>query len=76
MSKLFCINDLIRFMIKEAEKLMNGSVNEDNLFLVHDDLVLMTVKETITRMKENNYFHHWLLPKNGLRIGQIILEAL
>ena len=25
MSKLLCINDLIRFMIKEEEKLMNGS---------------------------------------------------
>ena len=41
MSKLFCINDMIRFMMKEAEKLMNGSVNEDKLFSVHDDLVLM-----------------------------------
>ena len=41
MSKLLCINDMIRFMMKEAEKLMNGSVNEDKLFIVHDDLVLM-----------------------------------
>ena len=24
----------------------------------------MTVKEKITWMKENNYFHHWLLPMN------------
>ena len=48
---------------------MNGSMNEDNLFIVHDDSVLMTVKETITRMKENNYFHHWLLTMNGFQDG-------
>ena len=48
MSKLLCINDLIRFMMKGEDKLMNGSLNEDDLFIVHDALVFMTVKETIT----------------------------
>ena len=48
---------------------MKGSVHEDNLFIVHDDLVLMTVKETIIRMKENNYSHCWFLPMNGLQDG-------
>ena len=48
---------------------MNKSVNEDDLFIVHDALVLMTTKETIIRMKENNYFHHWLLPMNGFQDG-------
>ena len=48
---------------------MNKAVNEDNVFIVHDALVLMTVKETITWMKENNYFHHWLLPMNGFQDG-------
>ena len=47
MSKLCCITDLIRFMMKESEKLMKGSVHEDNLFIAHDALVLMTAKETI-----------------------------
>ena len=35
-SKFFCITDLIWFIMKEAEKLMKGSVNEDDLFIVHD----------------------------------------
>ena len=48
---------------------MNGSVNEDDLFIVHDALVLMKIKETITWMKENNYFRHWLLPMNGFKDG-------
>ena len=58
-------------MMNEAEKLMNGSVNvnEDNLFIVHDALVSMTERETITWMKENNYSHHWLLPMNGFQDG-------
>ena len=41
-------------MIKEAEKLMKGSVHEENLFIVHGDLVLTTAKETIKWIKENN----------------------
>ena len=53
--------------MKEAEKLMKGSVHEDNLFIFHDALVLMTAKETIKCMKENNYFHRWLLPMNGFQ---------
>ena len=69
MSKFCCITDLIRFMMKEAENLMKGSVHEDNFFIFHDDLVLMTAKETIEWMKEKNYFHRWLLPMNGLQDG-------
>ena len=60
---------MIRFMIKEAEKLMKGSVHEDYLFIVHDALVLMTAKETIKWMKYNNNFYYWLLPMNGLQDG-------
>ena len=42
MSKFFCITDLIRFMMKEAENLMKCSVHEDDFFIFHDALVLMT----------------------------------
>ena len=48
---------------------MKGSVHEDNLFIVHDSLVLMTAKETIKWMKEKNYFHRLLLPMDGLQDG-------
>ena len=43
--------------MKEGEKLMKGSVHEDDLFIVHDDVVLMIEKETITWMRKNNYLH-------------------
>ena len=55
--------------MKEADKLIKGSVHEGDLFIVHDALVLMTQKETIKWMKENNYFHRWLLPMNGFQDG-------
>ena len=57
MSKFCFITDLIRFMMKKEENLMKGSVHEDDFFIVHDALVLMTAKETIQWMKEKNYYH-------------------
>ena len=69
MSKFCCITDLIRFMVKEAENLMKGSVHKNYFFIVHDALVLMTAKETIGSMKDKNCFHCWLLPMNGFQDG-------
>ena len=48
---------------------MKASVHEDDLFIVHDALVLMTAKETIKWMKGKNCFNHWLLLMNGLQDG-------
>ena len=66
MSKFCCITNLIRFIMKEVESLMKGYIHEDDLFIVHGALVLMTAKKTIEWMKEKNCFHHWLLLMNGL----------
>ena len=46
MSKLCCITNLIRFIMNEAEKLMEGSDHEEYFFIVHNALVLITEKET------------------------------
>ena len=67
MSKFCCITDLIHFTKNEAEKLMKGSVNEDDFYIVHDDLVLMTATKTINWMKQNGYLTRWLPPLNGLQ---------
>ena len=48
---------MIGFMVKKGEELMKRSVHEDNLFIVHDDVLLMTEKETIAWMRKNNYLH-------------------
>ena len=76
MSKFCCITDLIWFMMKEAENLLKGSVHEDDFFIFHDALVLITAKETIEWMKEKNFFHSWLLPMNGLQNGHLMMGAL
>ena len=48
---------------------MKEYVHDDGLFIAHDYVVLMTAKEAITWMKDNNYFHRWFLPMNGLQDG-------
>ena len=55
--------------MKESENLLKGSVHEDDFFIVHDALVLMTAMEMIEWMKEKNFFHCWLLPMNLLQDG-------
>ena len=57
MSKFCCITNLIHFMMNEAERLMKGSVHEEDLFIVHYALVLITAKETINWMRQNGYLH-------------------
>ena len=42
-------------------------MHEEDLFIVHDFLVLMTAKETINWMRYNGYLHRWLLPLNGMQ---------
>ena len=69
MSKLYCIPNLISFMMNEVEKPIKGSVHEDDSFIVHDALVLMTAKEKINWMRYNGYLHRWLLPLNELQDG-------
>ena len=69
MSKFCCITDLIRFMMNEVEKLMKGSVHDEDFFIFQNDLVLMTAKETINWMRKNGYLHQWLFPLNGLQYG-------
>ena len=56
-------------MMNEAEKLMKGSVHEDDFYIVHDALLLMTAKDAVNLMKEKGYLHRWLLPLNGLQDG-------
>ena len=68
-SKFCCITDMVWFMMKEGEKLTKCSVHEDDLFIVHDALVLMTAKETITWMIDNNYFHCLLILMNLFQDG-------
>ena len=55
--------------MNEEEKLVKVSVYEDNLFIIHDDLLLMTANEKINWMRQNGYLHIWFLPLNWLQDG-------
>ena len=52
--------------MNESEKLMKGSVQEEDFFIIHDALLLTKSKETINWMKQNEYLHRWLLPLNEM----------
>jgi hypothetical protein len=40
---------------------MKGTMHEGHGKFYHDALALMTCKEAIKYMKDNDYFKHWLL---------------
>ena len=65
MLKFCCITNLILFMINEGEKLIKGSVHEEDLFIVYNELVLITAKEKNECMRQKGNLHIWLLPLNG-----------
>ena len=56
-------------MMNETEKLMKGSVHEEDYFIINNYLVLLKSKETINLMRQRGCLHRWLLPLNGLQDG-------
>ena len=56
-------------MMNEAEKLNKGLVHEDDFFIVHNALMLITANETINWTRNNVHLHRWFLPLNLLQNG-------
>ena len=44
-------------------------MNEDDFYIVHDAMVLITAKQTINWMIQKGYLHRWLPPLNGFKDG-------
>jgi hypothetical protein len=63
MSSYVSIKKLIKHMYNATNKNFAGTIHEDDWVWYHDALSLMTSKETIAWMKENDYYNKWLLPK-------------
>ena len=59
MLKLCGITDLIKFMMKEAEKLLKGFVHHEHFSIVQDALMLMTrgMRFIYLQLRKNIYFH-------------------
>ena len=54
---IYCsINDLIDHMFIESEKIMKGTIHEDDYMVYHDALSLMTGKAPIDYMKSKGYW--------------------
>jgi hypothetical protein len=50
----------------ETEKLFKGSKYEDDWFVYHDALCLMTASDTKKWMEEQGYLKRWIRPMLGL----------
>ena len=60
------INDLIDHIFTESEKIFQGTAYEDNWYVYHDALSLLTSKKAVDYMKEKGYYKHLILPLFGL----------
>ena len=74
LSPYVCVTDLIDHIIKESQKIMNGTMYEKNWYFYHDALSLMTAnqaREWMEKQKHGNktYLERWLLPFNGMNRG-------
>jgi hypothetical protein len=66
LSSFVCVTKLIEHMWKETEKMFKGSKHEDNWYIYHDALTLMTATDTKLWMEEKGYLKRWIRPKLGL----------
>ena len=65
-SSYVVITDYIEHIVTESQKIMKGTLYEDDWYFYHDALSLMTSAKTKQWMKDKNYYKHWILPKNKL----------
>ena len=56
-------------MMNETEKLMKGSIQEDEFFIVHDAFVLMAVKEKKTRRDRTITYIDGFFPSMDCSMG-------
>ena len=73
-SKLCCISELIRFMVKEWGEIMKGSVYEVFL-IVHDALGLLTEKKMITWMQKTITYIDGCRNLMDFKMGRLIIDT-
>merc|ERR1712032_613683 len=62
-----CITALIDHIFDTTKKFYNPNQGDDNEWWVyHDALSLMTAKESVEYMKRKEYYSHWILPEGDL----------
>ena len=74
LSPYVCVTSMIDHIIKESQKIMDGTVYEKSWYFYHDALSLMTSKQSRDwmekqRMGNKSFLERWLLPMNGMNKG-------
>ena len=60
------INDLIDHMFLQAKAIMKGTILENDFYIYHDALSLMTSKAAISYMKKKGYWDKLIRPLQGV----------
>ena len=58
-----CVSNMIEHMVGKKNRVFRGTTYKNYFLFNHDDLSLMTEKETFTWMKEKGYGEMWILPE-------------
>ena len=69
MKKYMSICSLVLHMYTATKQAFSGTQHENDFLFYHDALSLMTSRETIEWMAEQNILQHWILPQQGLNKG-------
>ena len=67
--KFCCVTDLVEHVMRVAIDYFKDTKFENNWFLYHDALSLMTAIDCQAWMQEKGYLKHWILPELGLNQG-------
>ena len=65
MQPYICVTELINHMVSATTKVMKGTKYEGKGLFFHDTLSLITAKETVRWMKENDVYKYWIIPELG-----------
>ena len=60
---------LVRFLIAESARVMEGTSHAGDFFFYHDALSLMTAKGTRKWMSKKVFMKKWLVPQNVVNGG-------
>lgn len=65
------VSDLVDFIIEESDRLMKGTIHENDWLFYHDVLSLLTSKDCLDYMRKKYFkgircIDRWLLPRNGV----------
>ena len=69
MKKYVSIRSLVLHMYTATKQAFSGTQHENDFLFYHDALSLMTSRETIEWMADQNILQHWILPQQSLNKG-------